>query len=338
MNTVIDEFLNDFLNEEEIDNNNNNNINNQINDEINNLKEIIINNNNWKEIIQKIQHFKLGNNEINEQTEEYQLLLKIPEYLLEIEQQQQILYNHIKDIYSKHFPELEEFIGNKIDYCKVVQLIGNERNLQTINLSSILSQPIIMGIMTSSINLIEYKTKDLTQEELKIIENEYKIIENYLESKVLSIAPNTTTIIGSKITAQLISSAGGLLSLARLPANVISLLGQKKIHLNGFSSSHYIPHSGFIYESSLIQQFPQELRMKANNILAGKLTLAIRADSLQLNGIKNDQCGKELLEDIISFFNIIKPNNFEVRMFYARLLYPTYYFDVFENIIVVLYY
>lgn len=42
---------------------------------------------------------------------------------------------------------------------------------------------------------------------------------------------------------------------------------------------------------------------------------------------------KELLDNIINFFNIIKPNNFEARMFYARLLYPTYYFDIFENII-----
>ena len=40
-----------------------------------------------------------------------------------------------------------------------------------------------------------------------------------------------------------------------------------------------------------------------------------------------------LIDKIDNFFNIIRPNNFEVRMFYARLLYPTYYFDIFEDII-----
>jgi len=60
---------------------------------------------------------------------------------------------------------------------------------------------------------------------------------SYLENKMHLIAPNTCAIVGSSITAKLISSAGGIQELSRIPASNIQVLGQQKKNLNGLSTA-----------------------------------------------------------------------------------------------------
>ena len=47
----------------------------------------------------------------------------------------------------------------------------------------------------------------------------------YLESRMSIIAPNVCEIIGPKVTSRLISSAGGIEELARIPAGNLQVLG-----------------------------------------------------------------------------------------------------------------
>lgn len=50
--------------------------------------------------------------------------------------------------------------------------------------------------------------------------------------------------------------AGGLSSLSKMPACNLLVLGAQKKTLSGFSSTAILPHTGFIYYSSIVQDTP----------------------------------------------------------------------------------
>lgn len=41
---------------------------------------------------------------------------------------------------------------------------------------------------------------------------------NYIESRMTMIAPNVSAIVGTRVAAKLIASAGGIIELSRIPA------------------------------------------------------------------------------------------------------------------------
>lgn len=92
----------------------------------------------------------------------------------------------------------------------------------------------------------------------------------------------------------IVSQAGGLGPLSKQPScNILvlgkhnlnflithSFLGKQKKTLSGFSTAAVLPHAGFIYYHPIVQSLQPDLRTKAARIIAGKVTLAARVDSL----------------------------------------------------------
>jgi U4/U6 small nuclear ribonucleoprotein PRP31 len=50
--------------------------------------------------------------------------------------------------------------------------------------------------------------------------------------------------------------AGGLTALSKMPSCNIQLLGNQKRTLSGFSQTATLPHTGFIFESPIVQDTP----------------------------------------------------------------------------------
>jgi len=50
--------------------------------------------------------------------------------------------------------------------------------------------------------------------------------------------------------------AGGLTNLSKMPACNVLLLGSQKRLLSGFSQVNAMPHTGFIFHCSLVQNNP----------------------------------------------------------------------------------
>ena len=55
-----------------------------------------------------------------------------------------------------------------------------------------------------------------------------KMVSNYLQDKMASVAPNLATLIGDTVGARLISHAGSLTNLAKYPASTVQILGAEK--------------------------------------------------------------------------------------------------------------
>ena len=93
-----------------------------------------------------------------------------------------------------------------------------------------------------------------------------------------AVAPNLTEMAGPELAARLIALAGGLESLAKRPSGTVQVLGAEDAlfaHLSGRAPS---PKHGIIYTHEFVRGTRPEDRGSAARALAGKLTLAARAD------------------------------------------------------------
>jgi nucleolar protein 56 len=110
------------------------------------------------------------------------------------------------------------------------------------------------------------------------VDNEIKSLEKQINHDVKNIAPNTCQIIGPLITARLISIAGGTESLAKMPASTIQILGAEKALFRYKKEGGKPPKHGVIFQHSMINKAPRQIRGKISRLLSTKISLSIKAD------------------------------------------------------------
>ncbi len=117
---------------------------------------------------------------------------------------------------------------------------------------------------------------------------EIKRLEEQIESDVQRIAPNTGNIVGSLISARLMSLAGGMERLATMPASTIQLLGAEKALFRFKKEGGKPPKHGVIFQHPLINKASKADRGKIARILAAKITIATKADVFTKRNISDD--------------------------------------------------
>ncbi len=134
-------------------------------------------------------------------------------------------------------------------------------------------------------------------ERLDGIYKEREELKKYLEDVMKDVAPNINHIIGSEMGAQLISLAGSLKKLARMPSSKIQLLGAEKALFRHLKGGGKPPKYGIIYNHPYIQQTPEGKRGKAARKIASTLMMAARTD--QYTGkFKGKKYKKKLQRDL----------------------------------------
>ncbi|KAL2642400.1 hypothetical protein R1flu_009987 [Riccia fluitans] len=240
---------------------------------------------------------------VSEDDPEYQLIVDCNTLSVDIDNEIVIIHNFIRDKYRLKFPELESLVLHPIDYSRVVRKIANEMDLTLVDLEGLLPSATIMVVSvtastTSGKPLSEenlQKTLDACDRALALDEAKKKVLE-FVESRMGYIAPNLSAIVGSEVAAKLMGVAGGLSSLAKMPACNVQILGAKKKALAGFSTATALPHTGFVFYTEIVQSTPPALRTRACRLVAGKSTLAARVDSTR--GDPTGKTGKDLRDDI----------------------------------------
>ncbi len=110
-------------------------------------------------------------------------------------------------------------------------------------------------------------------------EEEKKRLEAYVREICREVMPNTTSLIDELLAAKLMSIAGSLEKLARMPASSIQLLGAEKAlfrHLK--NKRERAPKYGIIFVSGWVQNAQQQKRGHAARALAAKIMVAARID------------------------------------------------------------
>ncbi|VVA96641.1 unnamed protein product [Arabis nemorensis] len=226
------------------------------------VEEIIVNYNDLSNP-QKTQRFVDIMQKVEEVLDsEYKLILDCNKLLVEIDKEIVMIHTFIRQNYRLKFPDLEFLVTHAIDYARVVKRIGNEMDLTLIDLEGLLP----------------------------------KNLKDFLEAKTRSVAPNLSAIVGSKVAAKLIVSAGGLSAVANMPStcNVQQLVGHKR-------KKEFVESlDGYLEETEIVRNRPFEFRSDACELLAEKLNLAARIDFTRgdSSGGKGKAFRDEILEEI----------------------------------------
>ncbi|KAG8639576.1 hypothetical protein MANES_14G155400v8 [Manihot esculenta] len=193
----------------------------------------------------------------------------------------------VREWYGWHFPELAKIIQDNILYAKAVKLMGSRDNAIKLDFSEILPEEIetelkeaamiSMGTEVSDVDLMNIK--DLCDQVLSLSEYRAQLYD-YLKSRMNTIAPNLTALVGELVGARLIAHGGSLLNLAKQPGSTVQILGAEKALFRALKTKHATPKYGLLFHASLVGQASSKMKGKISRSLAAKAALAIRYDAL----------------------------------------------------------
>lgn len=196
----------------------------------------------------------------------------------------------IKESYGWHFPELVKIVSDNETYVKLVKFIGNKENLKNVNLEEI-SEIVKDGELVNKI-LERYKSSmgndlnEIDEESLTTfadyILNHYNYkrdLQSYLKAEMTKIAPNLTSLLGESIGAKLLTHAGGLNNLSKLPSSTIQILGAEKALFRAIKKKGDTPKYGLLFNSTFISRADTKNKGKISRMLANKCALASRLDN-----------------------------------------------------------
>ena len=194
----------------------------------------------------------------------------------------------LREWYGWHFPEVGKIIADNLTYAKVVQAIGMRTNTKHTNLSEILTPEDEAHVKEAA--EISMGSEISTEDELNIKElcaqiiflSEYRAsLSEYLRNRMMQIAPNLTIMVGELVAARLISHAGSLISLAKMPASTIQIFGAEKALFRALRTKHETPKYGLIYQASFVgSQNNAKMKGKVSRSWASKCALCVRVDAL----------------------------------------------------------
>ncbi len=197
-----------------------------------------------------------------------------------------LLVARLREWYSLHFPELNDLVRDHEVYARIVANIGSRddmtvEKLVELGLKEELAEKIVEKARKSTgADLTETDLEQL-QKLASIIENLYSLrreLVDYISYIMKEVAPNITALVGPVLGARLISLAGSLENLARMPASTIQVLGAEKALFRALRTGGKPPKHGIIFQYPDIHRAPKWQRGKIARALAAKLAIAARTD------------------------------------------------------------
>lgn len=220
-----------------------------------------------------------------------------------------LIAGRVREWYGLHFPEMDRLVERHDAYARLVAKLGNRRtftyeNLVAEGLPKEKAQELGNAAKKSMGAEIDDPDLDVLRSFCKLMSDLYKFRENseaYVEEVMKQVAPNMTTIVGASLSARLISIAGSLENLAKMPASTLQVLGAEKALFRSLKTGAPPPKHGVIFQHTAIHQSPRWQRGKIARALSGKLSIAARIDSFG-----GDFWGERLRDEVTKKVDEIK--------------------------------
>ena len=191
----------------------------------------------------------------------------------EIDESISKLIERIREWYALYFPEMDVIKNNET----YVRLIAENKTKEKI----IEAKPDVFLIdpdYDEEINQSDLDIMNNYANSIYELQKSRKSIENYIEDKMESLAPNLKLLVGASLGAKLISHAGGLKRLATYPSSTVQIMGAEKALFRHLKSGDRPPKYGLIYQHPQIRGAKWWNRGKIARMLASKISLACRKD------------------------------------------------------------
>jgi nucleolar protein 56 len=105
-----------------------------------------------------------------------------------------------------------------------------------------------------------------------------KTLMNEVSALAGEVMPNCSALVGALVAARLVSQAGGLCALARLPGSSIQVLGSHTALYSHIRGGTPPPKHGIIFQHRRVHNAPKATRGCVARVLAAKLAIAARID------------------------------------------------------------
>ncbi|AEH61802.1 Pre-mRNA processing ribonucleoprotein, binding domain protein [Methanosalsum zhilinae DSM 4017] len=205
----------------------------------------------------------------------------------DIDETSNALSERLLEWYGAHFPELK-LTGDEL--AKFVAEHGSRTNINT---DSVYFEKARTSMGISLTPEDEAIMQDLGQTISDLYRNR-RDIEKYIRDSMEKTAPNLTEIAGPLLGARLISIAGGLEKLAKMPSSTIQVLGANRALFKHLRSRAPSPKHGVIFNHPLIKGSPWWQRGRIARAFASTIAMAARKDSYSENLQKDAQLTKRL--------------------------------------------
>jgi nucleolar protein 56 len=220
-----------------------------------------------------------------------------------------LIAGRVREWYGLHFPEMDRMIEKHDTYARLVAKLGNRSNFTYENVAAEglpkeKAEELAKSAKKSMGADMEDSDLDVLRSFCTLMLDLYKFranSETYVEEVMKQVAPNMTAIVGAALSARLVSIAGSLENLAKMPASTLQVLGAEKALFRSLKTGARPPKHGVIFQHTAIHQSPRWQRGKIARALAGKLSIAARIDSFG-----GEFLGEKLRKDVEKKFEEIK--------------------------------
>lgn len=166
--------------------------------------------------------------------------------------------------------EMDNVINLLIERAAEWYLVQNPKFSRKYKSVSAKKMVVIIRREKNSLGRIGYEIDRLSSERTRLMKE--------ISDRADIIAPNCSALIGGLVAARLISRAGSLLQLSRMPASAVQVLGAESAlftHLRGKTPP---PKHGIIFQHRRIHNSKQKVRGKVSRVLGAKLAIAAKLD------------------------------------------------------------
>ncbi len=208
-------------------------------------------------------------------------------YIEDLDKMLNLMAGRVREWYGLHFPELDRMIEKHDSYIRLVKNLGSRDSFTRENL---LSQGIPedksreisdVAAKSSGAEIPQTDLDWLREVSAEVLElyKQRETAEKYTDRVMNEVAPNMSSLLGAVLSAKLLSMAGGLDNVAKMPASTLQVLGAEKALFRTIKTGAPPPKHGIIFQYAAIHQSPKWLRGKIARAVAGKLAIAARMDA-----------------------------------------------------------
>ncbi len=193
----------------------------------------------------------------------------------------------LREWYSVHFPELDDLVRDHEQYVRLVAELGHRENFTLENLKKLgIPEQKALRIVKAAKESIGADLSEFDIEPIRTIARMAwemselrKRLSDYIDTVMREVAPNISALVGSLLGARLISLAGSLEELAKMPASTIQVLGAEKALFRALRTGGRPPKHGIIFQYPDVHKSPRWQRGKIARALASKLAIAAKVDA-----------------------------------------------------------
>lgn len=193
----------------------------------------------------------------------------------------------VREWYSLHFPELDDLIREHEDFVRLVAELGHRESFTKDAIVKLgFSEAKASRIADAASRSIGADLSDFDVKPIQVLagitSRLYELrreLADYISAVMKEVAPNVTALVGPLLGARLLSLAGSLEELARLPASTIQVLGAEKALFRALRTGGKPPKHGVIFQYPDIHRSPRWQRGKIARALAAKLAIAAKIDA-----------------------------------------------------------